>query len=166
MKSSRVTSLLASISVMCLSVFAVSSVAGMAEAKQAIPISVNIVDVLKFVFDSVFLSQVLSIAGVILLDWAFGVALAVRDGKFEFNKLADFYRTQIMPKLIGWVALTVVLKLAAFFAIGELSAAIPLSIAGLTFAIIMVALVAAVAAKVKDLLGSDVVPPYNPPAAK
>jgi hypothetical protein len=163
MKTNRIPSVLASVSIACMG--SLMLIVSVAEAKTISQAAAPI-DVLKFVFDGAFLSQVMAILGVIMLDWSLGVALAVRDKKFEFKMLADFYRSQIMPKLIGWVAFTTVLKLAAYFAVGDLSAAVPLSIAGLCFAIVMVALVADVATKAKDLLGTDVIPPYTPPATK
>jgi hypothetical protein len=48
--------------------------------------------------------QVKVLAGLILIDIALGVAAALRRGEFDWHKLADFYRTMILPYILGYLA--------------------------------------------------------------
>ncbi|NPV08262.1 MAG: hypothetical protein HPY83_09935 [Anaerolineae bacterium] len=47
--------------------------------------------------------RVSTILGLILLDVALAVAVAVRRGEFEARRLADFFRTMVVPYLIGYM---------------------------------------------------------------
>ena len=40
---------------------------------------------------------------LIALDLAFGIAAAIRRGKFEWNKIATFYGTNVLPYSIGYL---------------------------------------------------------------
>jgi small-conductance mechanosensitive channel len=112
---------------------------------------------LSAVFSSVFFAQVLSLICMIALDWGLGVALAVRAGKFEFAKLANFYRSMIMPMLIGWALFTIVIKFAGYLALKDLSAVLPDSVAAAAYGIVLVSLLAQIASKTKDLFGQQIV---------
>src|SRR3990167_473674 len=50
------------------------------------------------------------IVGLIVVDLGLGVALALRTGVFAWRKLADFYRTSVVPYILGYVTLSVVLR--------------------------------------------------------
>lgn len=53
-----------------------------------------------------FLSwQFKTIAGLILADFGLGVAKALRVGDFEWTKLAAFYRSNVMPYVLGYMVL-------------------------------------------------------------
>lgn len=54
---------------------------------------------------------VLTLLGLILLDLLSGIGSAIKAGTFQWVRVADFYRTAVMPSLIGWVAVT----LASYF---------------------------------------------------
>lgn len=47
--------------------------------------------------------RVSTILGLILLDVTLAVAVAVRRGEFEPRRLADFFRTMVVPYLIGYL---------------------------------------------------------------
>jgi len=49
-------------------------------------------------------SRVMTILGLILLDVLLAVAAALRTGQFEPKRLADFYRTMVVPYVIGYLA--------------------------------------------------------------
>lgn len=55
--------------------------------------------------------QFLTLFGLILADLILGVAVAVRAGVFQWRKVGDFYRVQVLPSLIGWVGVTLALYL-------------------------------------------------------
>jgi len=47
--------------------------------------------------------RVQTIAGLIILEVFLAVAGAVKEGKFEWRRLADFYRTMVIPYLLGFL---------------------------------------------------------------
>jgi hypothetical protein len=51
--------------------------------------------------------QVKTLLGLILIDLGFGVASALQRKKFEWGKLADFYQTNVMPYILGYLVLYV-----------------------------------------------------------
>jgi hypothetical protein len=42
--------------------------------------------------------------GLIALDLLLGVAVAIKSGEFQFWAIANFYKTNVVPYIIGWVA--------------------------------------------------------------
>ena len=47
--------------------------------------------------------RVSTIVGLILLDVALAVATAIRQGEFEARKLGQFFRTMVVPYVIGYL---------------------------------------------------------------
>ena len=47
--------------------------------------------------------RVSTVVGLILLDVALAVAAALRQGRFELQRLADFFRTMVMPYVLGYL---------------------------------------------------------------
>jgi len=45
--------------------------------------------------------------GLIGLDFALGVSQAIKEGQFEWAKLAQFYGTNLAPKVLGYLLLYV-----------------------------------------------------------
>ncbi len=45
-----------------------------------------------------------TILGVIFMDVAIGIALAVKAKRFQWNVVASFYSTNVVPYVIGYVA--------------------------------------------------------------
>ena len=48
-------------------------------------------------------ARVSTVVGLILLDVALAVAEAVRTGQFQVRRLAEFFRTMVVPYLIGYL---------------------------------------------------------------
>ena len=48
--------------------------------------------------------RVLTLVGLIVVDVLLGIAAAIRLGKFEWAKLGNFYKTMVLPYLIGYLA--------------------------------------------------------------
>jgi hypothetical protein len=51
-----------------------------------------------------------TLIGLVVLDLALGIAAALKLGVFEWQKLADFYRTMVVPYSIGYLALYLVVN--------------------------------------------------------
>lgn len=54
--------------------------------------------------------QVKTLVGLIVLDLLLGVAAALRTNTFDFGKLADFYKTNVIPYILGYLAFYVVIS--------------------------------------------------------
>ncbi len=67
--------------------------------------------VIATVLDALPVGQLLTLLGLILLQVILGVALAIREKKFEWQKLADFYQSKVIPYVIGWLAFVFVVRL-------------------------------------------------------
>ena len=68
-------------------------------------------------------SRIIVILGLIALDLVLGVAAALKRKEFDWRKLGDFYLTTVAPKLIGYIALHIVIGTIAgvdsYIAAGE-----------------------------------------------
>ena len=51
--------------------------------------------------------QLKTLLGLIVADVLFGVASALRRGVFDWGKLANFYKTDVLPYILGYLALYV-----------------------------------------------------------
>lgn len=49
--------------------------------------------------------QVKTIIGLIVVDLGLGIALSIRENRFEWSRLADFYRSRVIPYIIGYLVL-------------------------------------------------------------
>lgn len=54
--------------------------------------------------------QVTAIIALIVCDVLLAVAAAIKTKQFQLAQLADFFSSQVFPKLIGWAAFAVVVK--------------------------------------------------------
>ena len=48
--------------------------------------------------------RVRAIMALIVVDFLLGIAAALRRGEFDLKKVADFYRTNVIPYLLGYAA--------------------------------------------------------------
>lgn len=55
--------------------------------------------------------RVRALVALIALDFLLGLAAALRCGEFDWKKVANFYRTNVFPYLIGYLAFYVATKL-------------------------------------------------------
>lgn len=68
----------------------------------------NFLDVIRdFVNDQ----RTLALTGLVILDLLFGVAAAVRAGKFDWERLAAWYRTNVFPFIICYFAVWLVSRI-------------------------------------------------------
>jgi len=55
--------------------------------------------------------RVQAIGALIIMDVLLGVAAALKSREFDFEKVADFYQTNVVPYILGYLALYVGTKL-------------------------------------------------------
>jgi hypothetical protein len=99
------------------------------------------------VFTPEFVNMALALLGLIVLDLAFGVAVAARRRVFEWKKVADFYGTTVLPNLLGWITVHIVVSIATALAVSALVDAIKPVIDLGFYGVVMIALVAQVVTK-------------------
>jgi len=46
-----------------------------------------------------------TIGGLILIDVVFGIAKSIKVGQFEWKKVGQFYQTNVLPYVLGYLAL-------------------------------------------------------------
>jgi len=71
------------------------------------------------------------LVGLIGLDFALGVAQAIKEKQFDWSKLAQFYGTNIAPKLLGYLSLYV-----TFNVLPEVSGIVKESLTSISFGVI------------------------------
>lgn len=91
--------------------------------------------------------QVWTILALIGLDLILGVAAAIKHKEFDWKKLGQFYRSNILPYVLGYVGSALVFRFAGQY-IGEWLSD---SIVSVTFGAIAVNLVSSIVANVKKL---------------
>jgi len=65
--------------------------------------------------------RIRTLFGLIVLDVLFGVAEAIKLGVFDWKRLAEFYKTMILPMLIGYGAVVIITPLVVSDLLGEYS---------------------------------------------
>jgi len=80
------------------------------------------------------------ILALIGLDFALGVATAIKAGKFEWKKVGQFYQTMVVPYVIGYLALYV-----AFMLVPDVEPIVGEGLATVVFGAILVNLVGSIA---------------------
>lgn len=58
--------------------------------------------------------MLLILAALVVADIASGLLSALKRGVFDWQQLADTYRTTIIPKIGGWVVVTFLIEAATF----------------------------------------------------
>lgn len=103
---------------------------------------------------SFFGPQITALLAMVAAQVLLAVALAVRQGVFEWKKLADFYRTMVIPMLIGWVALAILAKFAGNGVLGPTYGDMAAEgVSGLAWLAVVASLGSRIAGTVKELYG-------------
>lgn len=90
--------------------------------------------------------QLKTLIGLIVLDLVLGVAAALRTGTFEFGKLGNFYKTNVIPYVLGYLAFYVVVSyVIPVEALGDLGEPINEAAVTLAWATLVGSLVSSIA---------------------
>jgi hypothetical protein len=107
------------------------------------------------IFTAMLMKQLLTLLGLILLQILLAVALALREGKFEWKKLADFYRTMVFPFVVGWLGFVLVVRLASGELLGpEYSVLVGDGVTWVSWLAVVASLGARIVSTAKDLYGN------------
>jgi hypothetical protein len=88
------------------------------------------------------------IVGLIAIQFVLAVGAALRANVFEWKRLGDFYRSQVVPKLMGYLVLYVVLG-----SVNGVSEYVGNGLQWAAFAPLAVSLVASIAANFMAIFG-------------
>lgn len=64
--------------------------------------------------------QIMAILGLTLARVILAVAVAFKSGDFDLKKLADFFRTMIIPGLLAWLACAILVQFVLSEYLGDL----------------------------------------------
>ncbi len=103
----------------------------------------SVLEVLRTLVD---VPQIKLFGALIILDLAFGVAAAIRAGKFDFSKIAMFYRTNVLPYVLGYSVAHAVLQ-----TVPEALAVVGMALDALAIGAIMANLIASIVKNAKAL---------------
>jgi hypothetical protein len=117
------------------------------------PYEPSLTDIILALVISILTSASMRILfGVILLDLGLGIAHALKEQRFEWGRVADFYRTNVGPYLVGYVTLHLVISFIippdSLAGLGDVLS--PALVTGL-WGLIMVALSASIARHLQAL---------------
>ncbi len=119
--------------------------------------------VLATVVDALPVGHLLTLLGLILLQVILAVALAIREKKFEWQKLADFYQSKVIPYVIGWLAFVFLVRLISTELLGpEYSGIVGESVTWLSWLAVVSSLGARIVETAKILYG-NMLPFKTPP---
>jgi hypothetical protein len=100
--------------------------------------------------------QVAVIFGLIVLDLLLGVASALKTGTFELGKLADFYKTNVIPYLLGYLAFYIVIGyIIPPDSLGDIGEPVNEAAVTLTWITLVASLVSSIAANFKALYQTE-----------
>jgi len=111
------------------------------------------VDWLAVLFPEEFVQAAAGMLLVIALDLVLGVSVAIKLQKFEFSKVADFYRSTVIPSLLGWAVADILLRIGAFYQLPVLEQLQPLGTIAL-YALVLAALLGQIGTKLNVLRGA------------
>jgi len=57
--------------------------------------------------------QIVAVLALIAANFVVAVGVAIQTKTFYWAKIADFYRVDVVPKLFGWLAATIIVKFVA-----------------------------------------------------
>jgi hypothetical protein len=115
-------------------------------------------DLLTVLFPPEFVKAAAGLLLIIVLDLALGVSVAIQQKKFEWSKLADFYRAKVVPNLLGWAIADILLRVGAYYQLPVIEQLQPLGTAAL-YALVLVALLGQVGTKLALLRGDTTASP-------
>lgn len=113
----------------------------------------NLADFAAQVFNQAFIAQVAGAIVLVVCDLSMGVVLAIRNKKFEFGKLGDFYLTTVVPYLLGWLVAYLAVKTVGFFALDAAAPFLSASLEAGAYGILVLTLGAQFFSKAKELWG-------------
>jgi hypothetical protein len=77
---------------------------------------------------------------LVVSDVLFGFVVALKSGTFDAGKAANFYKTTMLPYVLGWLLLDSLLKVVGVFGLNEIAPVVPSSVEAGAYAILLLTL--------------------------
>ncbi|MCL5736119.1 MAG: hypothetical protein M1274_11120 [Actinobacteria bacterium] len=137
------------IAILLLTVLVLFATAGAAlAADEAASANTGLLALLS---SNVLIGSLLAIVGLVLLDLVVTVAVAIARKTFDWNKLLDFLRTQIVPYIICWGAIEALFYLADHAAFPPDVLTPFVGLGAIIYALIVARLISSILGTFKDL---------------
>lgn len=114
----------------------------------------NITDVLSQIFTPELAKQLLGLVVLCVLDVVLGLVAALRTGTFDLQKMANFYKSTVLPFFLGWMVLYVAVKMIAIYVLEDIAPIVPTSVMTGAYAIILIVMGAGLVDKFKLIWGT------------
>ncbi len=99
---------------------------------------------------------VLTLLGAILADVVLGIAASLKTKTFDWQKLANFYRSDVAPGLLGWVGLTIATYLVVPDVLGAMRETVSQGVATLAWGAMMATLGGSIVKSARELYGIQI----------
>lgn len=109
--------------------------------------------ILGQIFSEAWILQVVGVVVLVIADVLFGFILAFKSGTFDASKAANFYKTTVLPYVLGWLVLNVLVKLVGVFGLNDIAPVVPASVEAGAYAILLLTLGAGLFDKFRSLWG-------------
>lgn len=113
-------------------------------------------------------NQILLLVVLVVVDVALGIASAIRRNEFHWSMVANFYRTTVVPKVIGWAAVSLLaygIQTAATVIPDEFRFLIGPIVANGFYGALLLDLGASIISNYRELSNPAPAKPVSPPAA-
>jgi hypothetical protein len=110
-------------------------------------------NVLSQIFTEAWVLQIVGAVILVVADVLFGLIIAVKSGVFDPRKAANFYKTTVLPYLLGWLVLNVLVKLVGVLGLNDIAPVVPASVEAGAYAILLLTLGAGLFDKFRALWG-------------
>jgi hypothetical protein len=100
----------------------------------------------------------LTLVGLIVLDVLLGIASGLRQGQFQWSMMANFYKTDVLPDIIGWVAFVIATYLVAPELLGNYAGVVSQGVVTLAWGTIVVTLGVSIAKSAAEVLNINIGP--------
>jgi hypothetical protein len=101
--------------------------------------------------ESVLVAALLAILALVFMDLVTRVAVSVARGVFEWGKVLDFLRTNVVPYVLAWGAIEALMYAAGYVAFPPEVLAPFAGLAAIIYALILAKLIGSILSNLKDL---------------
>lgn len=109
-----------------------------------------------YLFTPLVVKHILTLLGLILFQLILAVALSFKERTFDWKKLADFYKSMVLPYLIGWLGFIILARLVSVELLGpEYSALVADGVTWLAWLVVVSSLGARIWETLKTLYGNQ-----------
>ena len=99
-----------------------------------------------------------TLLGLVILDVIFGVAAALRKGQFQWAAIANFYKSSVLPDVLGWLGLVIATYLVAPGLLGAYANIVSQSIVTLAWLTVVATLGLSIIKSASEVLNINISP--------